>query len=372
MPDRGNTENYLPLFLNDTPLIDTRAPIEFAAGSFPAAINLPLMSDEERAQVGTEYKKHGQQAAIALGHELVQGELKQVRVKAWQDFAKQHPDGYLFCFRGGLRSQISQQWLRDAGCELPRVIGGYKAMRHFLLQSLPVSLQQGPLLVLSGQTGCAKTQLLQALPQAVDLEGLANHRGSSFGKRARGQPSQIGFENALSIDFLKRRHHSSDLPVILEDESHLIGRIVLPDPLLAAMQQAPIAVIETDLDQRVQHTYQNYIMHKLQEWQDFSGIEQGFTNFTEELLASLANIQRRLGGLRYQSVARQMQDAIAQHQQGNPEHHLHWIRTLLKDYYDPMYHYQLSKKSSRVLFRGSYDDVKQYLQHDSSIQSPST
>lgn len=364
MQDRIDTENYAQLFLNDAPLIDTRAPLEFAHGSFPNAVNLPLMSDEQRALIGTEYKKNGQQSAVALGHALVQGEAKDALIDAWKNFAQQHPNGYLYCFRGGLRSQISQQWLRDAGCNYPRVIGGYKAMRQYLLQSLPVTLQQGPVLVLSGQTGCAKTQLLQSIEQAVDLEGLANHRGSAFGKRVHGQPSQIGFENAVAIALLKRRQIAAQQAIVLEDESHLIGRNVLPEALLSAMQQAPIVMIETALEQRVQHTYENYILHKLQEWQEFVGAEQGFIAFAEELQASLASLKRRLGGWRYQQVYLQMQSALVSHQHGNSEQHMLWIRSLLKEYYDPMYQYQLSKKSDRIVFCSSYDDVEQYLLHN--------
>ncbi len=363
MQARLDTHDYLSLFIHNTPLIDTRAPIEFAQGSFPNAVNLPLMSDEQRAQVGTEYKKNGQQSAIALGHQLVQGEAKDALINAWKNFAEQHPNGYLFCFRGGLRSQISQQWLSEVRCDYPRVIGGYKAMRQYLLQSLPVSLQQGPVLVLSGQTGCAKTQLLQSVPHAIDLEGLANHRGSAFGKRMHGQPSQINFENALAIELLKRRHVSTQKTIVLEDESHLIGRNVLPEALLGAMQKAPIAMIEMQLEQRVQHTYQNYILHKLNEWQEFVGTEQGFVAFAEELQASLASLKRRLGGWRYQQLQLQMQSALLSHQHGNTEQHMQWIRTMLNEYYDPMYHYQLSKKSDRVVFRGSYNEVEQFLQH---------
>jgi tRNA 2-selenouridine synthase len=368
MQARQNTEDYLPLFLNDASLIDTRAPVEFAQGSFPNTVNLPLMSDEQRAQVGTEYKKNGQQSAIALGHELVHGAAKDALINAWKNFAEQNPNGYLFCFRGGLRSQISQQWLSEVGCDYPRVIGGYKAMRQYLLQSLPVSLQQGPVLVLSGQTGCAKTQLLQSVPHAIDLEGLANHRGSAFGKHVHGQPSQINFENAVAITLLKRRNVSVQKTIVLEDESHLIGRNVLPEALLGAMQKAPIAMIEMPLEQRVQHTYQNYILHKLQEWQEFSGLEQGFGYFADELLASLDSLKRRLGGWRYQQLQTQMQNALISHLHGNSEQHMQWIRALLNDYYDPMYQYQLSKKSDRIIFRGSYEEVEQFLQHNTLTQ----
>jgi tRNA 2-selenouridine synthase len=361
MPKRPDTADFRQLFLNDAPLIDTRAPVEFAQGAFPNAVNLPLMGDDERAQVGLCYKRRGQAAAIALGHELVQGALKASRVQAWLDFAHRHPDGYLYCFRGGLRSQTSQQWLAEAGCDYPRIVGGYKAMRRFLLQALETSLAQGPILVLSGQTGCAKTQLLHQVAGAVDLEGLARHRGSAFGKRVGGQPSQIDFENALSVALLKQRHAAIARPVVVEDESHLIGRIVLPDVLLAAMRQARIVLIETGLEQRVEHTYQNYILHKLLEWQGHAGEREGFARFAEELQASLSSLKRRLGGWRHQQLQALMQSAIDAHLGGNPLGHKQWIRVMLQEYYDPMYAYQLERKADRVAFKGSYGQVLDYL-----------
>lgn len=94
------------LFVDDVPLMDMRAPVEFAKGAFPGVVNLPLMTDDERHKVGTCFKQQGQAAAIALGHQLVNGAVKQQRLEAWAAFAKAHPDGYLYCFRGGLRSQI--------------------------------------------------------------------------------------------------------------------------------------------------------------------------------------------------------------------------------------------------------------------------
>jgi tRNA 2-selenouridine synthase len=119
MPRRPDTDDYRALFLNPTPMMDMRAPTEFAHGAFPSALSLPLMSDEERALVGTCYKQRGQAAAIELGHQLVRGEVKAQRVAQWAAFARQHPQGYLYCFRGGLRSQTVQQWLREVGYRVP-------------------------------------------------------------------------------------------------------------------------------------------------------------------------------------------------------------------------------------------------------------
>ena len=133
MSQRPDTDDYRALFLADSPLMDMRAPAEFSHGAFPGAVSLPLMTDEERAQVGLCYKQQGQAAAIELGLQLVAGQLREERMAQWVEFAHEHPGGYLYCFRGGLRSQTVQQWLRDQGIDYPLVKGGYKAMRRFRL-----------------------------------------------------------------------------------------------------------------------------------------------------------------------------------------------------------------------------------------------
>jgi tRNA 2-selenouridine synthase len=357
---RTDSADFETLFLADAPLLDTRAPLEFAQGAFPGAVNLPLMTDDERARIGLCYKQRGQDAAIALGHELVQGKIKTERVRVWCEFANAHPSGYLYCFRGGLRSQIAQQWMREAGVDYPRLTGGYKAMRQFLLDALKKYAQRD-FLIVSGQTGCAKTQLLRNHAHAIDLEGLANHRGSAFGKRLGGQPSQIDFENALAVALLKHSYAMPDMPVLLEDESRLIGRLAVPEVIRQSMLQAPLVVIEMDLEARVEHTYSNYILGNLLDWQALDGEVEGFQHFANELRHSLATLQRRLGGYRFTQLASQMDIALVLHHRGNPDGHRVWIRTLLKDYYDPMYAYQLGQKSGRVQFRGSYMEVMDYL-----------
>ena len=134
MPE--NLTDFRHIFLNDVPMMDVRAPVEFGQGAFPGVVNHPLMNDDERQQVGTCYKQKGQDAAIALGHQLVSGATKQQRIEAWAGFAQAQPQGVLYCFRGGLRSQIVQQWLKsEAGIDYPRVIGGYKALRSFLIDA---------------------------------------------------------------------------------------------------------------------------------------------------------------------------------------------------------------------------------------------
>lgn len=355
---RVDSADYAALLLADTPLIDTRAPAEFAQGALPCAFNLPLMTDDERARVGLCYKRHGQDAAIALGHSLVSGAVKASRIQAWREFAERHPDGYLYCFRGGLRSRIAQQWLQESGCAYPRIEGGYKAVRRFLIDSLESQMAQHTLRVLSGQTGSGKTQLLRDIPAAIDLEGLANHRGSAFGKRVGGQPRQVDFENALSLAVLKSARAHRRRPLLVEDESQLIGRIALPEGLRAAMLQAPLWLVEMPLEQRVHNTHENYILQNLCEWQTVLGESEGFEAFADELRQSLHSLQRRLGGLRFERLSAQLATALAAHRHGSPDGHRDWIRELLVEYYDPMYAYQLGLKSQRVVFRGSYQDVQ--------------
>lgn len=358
---RADTNDYLSLFLNDVPLIDTRAPVEFARGAFPSAVNLPLMTDDERAAVGTCYKEQGQQAAMALGHSLVNGDTKAQRVHAWRAQARQHPDGYLYCFRGGLRSEICQQWLHEAGLDYPRVEGGYKAMRQFLLNSLEQICREQKIRVLAGHTGSAKTDLLLEIPDAVDLEGIANHRGSAFGRRADGQPSQIDFENRLTIAMLKHQHKHPGKPMVLEDESRLIGRCALPHVLREAMAKAPLIQLQSDLDARTEHSYVNYILRKSAEWQQHVGRAQGFELFIADLRESLFRVRKRLGGEQYATLSEQMERAIAAHRAGDDTVHRVWIRSLLRDYYDPMYDYQGQKHHERVVFSGKAEDVRQFL-----------
>lgn len=353
------------LCLSDIPLIDTRSPSEFAKGSLPTATNLPLMNDEERAAVGLCYQQQGQDAAVQLGHELVAASKKAERVALWKRFAERNPQGALFCFRGGLRSSITQQWLAEIGINYPRIRGGYKALRRWLIAQSDDTFDSSHIILLGGRTGVAKTRALNEgnggdpLPGSVDLEGLANHRGSAFGKRTSDQPTQIGFELALGVALVKHRcqHHPY---LILEDEGRLIGRCALPLALQTSRQHADWVRLEASLDDRIQHSYENYILSNLDEL-NVNDSANGFHAFSAGLLDALDRIQKRLGGQRHQALKAIMTDAIECHRQGDPEQHKHWIALLLTDYYDPMYDYQMEKRSRPPVFTGSESAVADYL-----------
>ncbi len=363
------------ILLNDIPLMDVRAPIEFAQGAFPKAVNCPLMNDQERHDVGICYKHNGQDAAIKLGNKLVRGDLKEQRIAQWQAFAREHPDGYLYCFRGGLRSRTAQQWLKESGVNLPIVNGGYKAMRRVLLDELEQSIAESEFIILGGRTGTGKTWLLKELNGSIDLEGLAHHRGSSFGRFPDGQPHQIDFENNLSIELVKFRAQGVN-QFWLEDEGRMIGSVTLPLSLQQKMQKSSLVILEEALQYRVNITlkdyvidletyYKNYYKSQAENSESNAKVvaveEQAFEVFAEYLLASLQRIQKRLGGERYQKIHQLMQDAlIEQKTSGEVEQHRIWIESLLTLYYDPMYDYQLNKKLERVIFRGNSNQIKNF------------
>ncbi|MGE4262707.1 tRNA 2-selenouridine(34) synthase MnmH [Shewanella sp.] len=353
---------YREIFLNDRPLIDLRAPVEFAKGAFPSSNNLPLMTDDERQQVGTCYQHHGPSAALALGHQLVNGATKAARVETWLQFYQQHPDLYLYCFRGGMRSQISQGWLREADVDIPYVAGGYKGMRQFLLQTLEAPQLAPQMLILSGTTGSGKTDVIQQRPQeAVDLEETANHRGSSFGKELTPQPTQINFENQLAIAILKHQQRQPSC-LLLEDESHLIGHCFIPTPFFNNMQAANMVVLEAPWQQRLQRLLEQYVHKMCRQFCQRDGDEAGFTAFTQYLYQSINGIRKRLGLQQAGELQALMTQALQEQQQrNNTALHLEWIALLLTRYYDPMYEYQLQQKAERILFRGDQAAINQWL-----------
>ena len=338
--------------------IDVRAPVEFQKGSLPFAVNLPILDNEQRAEVGVCYKSEGPETATQLGHRLVSGDLKDARVAAWLAQLAQDPSALLYCARGGQRSQIAAQWIHDAGGSVQRIDGGFKAMRNQMLPLL--APDPSNIVILGGSTGVGKTVVIQSDENAVDLEGYANHRGSAFGGHLSGQPSQIDFENAVALEFFKQQPPGSlsgdKGATLLEDEGRMIGRIHLPPSLQAAMQQAPLIILEATLESRVSHIFQEYVLDHLDEIRSASAPEP-FQVLEERLGSSLLAIRKRLGGAGYAAISEQLRAAIKAHRDGDASGHQEWIKTLLLDYYDPMYAYQLEKKLHRVVFRGSAKEV---------------
>lgn len=355
MPDSIPLTAFSGLLKSDTPLLDVRAPIEYSRGSFPSTTNIPLLNDSAREQVGTLYKQQGPDAALELGHKLIHGEAKDGLLRQWQQHLEAFPNTVLYCYRGGQRSTIVQQWLAEAGHDVPLIEGGFKALRRFLIDKLEHVSAADNFIIAGGKTGCGKTHLINTLKASVDLEGRANHRGSAFGRRVSPQPAQIDFENNLAIDFIKLP--SADLNrVFVEDESHSIGSIHLPPNLYASMKRSPLAIIEATVASRTAVIFDDYIHSN---YLDFIAVhgEAGLPLFSESLTASLDKIKRRLGDDLYDQIRDIMSSALrAQSISGDSSQHKDWIKILLANYYDPMYDYQLAKKSDRIVFRGNADE----------------
>lgn len=325
------------LFLEKIPLIDVRAPVEFAAGHLPGAVNLPLLDDQERAAVGAEYKLKGPEAAVALGHRLVSGANRERKISAWREFVQKNPKAIFYCFRGGLRSQISREWLRHAGTDRPLMVGGYKAARQFLLESLNSSASALKLVVIAGPTGSGKTSLVASLMErSVDLENLAHHRGSAFGAYADPQPSQVDFENQLSVELMKKTGQ-----VFLEDESRMIGKLTVPAPLFDRLREAPVILIEEPIDVRIENIRREYVDGPSRFGSPYPGLKN-----------SVQAISRKLGGVRTKEIL-ELLEARADKD---------WIRLLLEYYYDPLYHAGLKRRSPLVLFRGSVRECLKAIQ----------
>jgi tRNA 2-selenouridine synthase len=327
-----------------TPMMDVRAPAEFARGALPGAVNLPLIDDDERHRIGNAYKQRGADAAIALGNELVRGAVRESREQAWLDFVGRHPHAWLYCWRGGRRSAIVQDWLRLRGIEVPRVPGGFKALRHACLETLARAPGAKLWVVVGGRTGSGKTALIERLPNAIDLEALAHHRGSAFGGRDTPQPTPVDFENALAVAWLRHDHAR----LVIEDESRTIGRLALPEAWHRHMQRAPLALLEVPLGERVGNIVREYVTEPLARGHDPAQLLERYRD-------ALRRIERRLGGMRRQQVEQELDRAFAGGDHGV------WVERLLTWYYDPMYDHQLAGKQKRIRWRGCADALSAQL-----------
>ena len=304
-------ENFWTL-RDQLPLVDARSEGEFAQSHIPEAINVPILNNSERIQVGTLYKQAGPEKATLKGFELVGPRFHLIQREALRNFPNKKV--MLYCWRGGMRSQILSWLLTQVGFEVYRLAGGYKTYRTFTFNEVR---KPYPLLVLGGKTGAAKTVLLQKLKergeQVVDLEGLANHKGSSFGAIGLpGQPTVEQFENLLAEQL---RKIPPDRAIWVENESRRIGRIILPDPFFLQMTQSPRIEIEKTDTERIAHIAREY-----------AGLDQ------VELTDAVLRLQKRLGGDR----TKQAVEAI---QANQPEI---WIPILLQ-YYDKTYSYDLAR-----------------------------
>jgi tRNA 2-selenouridine synthase len=240
---------------DNTLCLDVRSPGEYEHAHIPGAKLLALFTDEERAAVGTLYKRCGKREAIRRGVEIVGPKLPQL-LSFFEQECKNKPQEasvLIYCWRGGMRSGFLHAFLSSLGFSVEVLAGGYKAFRK---KALSVLLQPRELALLGGFTGCGKTELLKQIKQVLDLEELASHRGSAFGDiPGKKQPSCEHFENLLAVSLSKTK---GDELLWVEDESRLIGKCCVPNALFEAMRTAPLYVIERPLEERIERVHALY------------------------------------------------------------------------------------------------------------------
>ena len=299
-------ENFLNLSRN-APVLDVRSPGEFLHAHIPGALALPIFSDEQRKIIGTAYKQQSRQVAVQKGLDffsermkLIPGEVEEIinggQKKSTNDTALLHTNQVLVhCWRGGMRSG-AVAWLLDLyGFKVYTLKGGYKAFRNWVLAQFEKEYR---LNVLGGYTGSGKTGMLQELKRTgnkvIDLEGLANHKGSAFGALGEEpQPGQEMFENLLAIELYKASQaENSNITNVepytqiaspgiwIEDESLHIGTAGIPKTLWKQMRKSPLYFLDIPFEERLHHIVTTYGVFK-----------------KKDLVSSIINIQKRLGGL---------------------------------------------------------------------------
>lgn len=240
------------LMLKHALFLDTRTPKEYALDHLPSAISVPLLDNEQRAVVGTLYKQVSRDAAIEKGVTFFSQNLPSIMQKVFPLRDKQL---VVYCWRGGMRSKIVASFLDALGYRTFQLQGGHKAYRTYVRESLQQFQLKQKVVVLYGLTGTGKTELIKALPNTIDLEAFAMHRGSIFGGIGLSPNNQKNFENLL----LQRLEELKDTPyIIVEGESKRIGNVVIPSFFFKAMEAGVKIKIERLLSLRVAAIVKEY------------------------------------------------------------------------------------------------------------------
>ena len=354
------TDDFRSIVLHDIPLLDVRAPVEFLKGAFLHTTNIPILDDKERHLVGTRYKEQGNEEAVKLAEKLIQNEGKEKRVALWKAYIKEHENAMLYCFRGGQRSGIAQSWLAENKIVITRLKGGYKAFRNFLMEESLKITQKHKTIILGGRTGSGKTILLSDIKESIDLEGIANHRGSSFGPLTSAQPSQINFENSLAYALI--HFEAKDFKyLVVEHESNNIGRSFIPKPLYTNLMDGELILLETPIEERVEITLYEYVTLALQKYsQKFE--QNSVDEWAKDVHNNLAKIKKRSGSELYIELKNIFQEALNTFLVTKEVDIFKiFIQKLLEDYYDPMYDYQIEKTKIPIIFRGNSNEVLDFL-----------
>lgn len=303
---------------NSLPVVDVRSPLEFESGHIKKAINIPILNNEERVAVGTDYKQKGQAEAIKTGFRLVGSRLEEI-ITQTQKVAN-GKELLVHCWRGGMRSNNFCLFIGMAGVKSRALIGGYKAYRQFALENFKKPFK---FILLTGFTGSGKSEILRELKnqgeQILDLEYIANHKGSAFGGVLMPpQPTTEQFQNDLFEEILKL-----DLSrrIWVEDESIAIGKIFLPTDFWNTMSQSNLIQMDVAKEIRIQRLVNEY----------------GSAN-REEFLQTIGKVTNKLGGQNYNAAKEKLRagDMAA-------------TIDILLTYYDKAYRISIEKRKERII-----------------------
>jgi len=326
--EKIDVSRFLDLAEN-IPVVDVRSPSEYNTGHIPGAFNIPLFDDKERETAGIKYKKEGRSKAIIAGIELA-GPKMHLKLQEALKIAK---NGKLLvhCWRGGMRSE-AMAWLFLLGDIDTEILNrGYKAYRNYILSALSGKRKT---IILGGMTGSSKTLILRHLKkqgqQVVDLEKLANHKGSAFG--ALGQPPQPSSEYFANLLFNEWKQINKDLPVWIEDESRNIGNVFMPDDFYNNLQDSPTIILLMEVKERL------------------PGLMEEYSTYPPELLkGSIMKISKRLGGDKTKDAL----DAVDKDDLAKA------VEIVLK-YYDKAYLYGIKRKNRKnlIYLKTETDDIE--------------
>ncbi|MFI8685084.1 tRNA 2-selenouridine(34) synthase MnmH [Rossellomorea sp. NPDC077527] len=326
--------------------VDVRSPSEYREITIPGSVNIPVFDDGERAEVGTLYKKVSKEVATERGLEIFSAKLP----RFIKECKKLDGQIVVFCWRGGMRSKAAATFLDLMGMKTLRVQGGVRAYRHWVLKGLEEFEMKSDTFVLNGGTGIGKTAILKELQKEgypiLDIEGLANHRGSIFGEIGLTANNQKTFDSLLFQE-LKKLKKSPFL--LFEAESKRIGKLLLPDFLVEEKEKNAFHLfIEMPMKVRVDHILQEYRLHE----------------HHEEFVEAFRLIKRRI----HSPVANEIEDEL------KGKNYERILELLLEYYYDPRYRHMANQYPAerRVTIKvhsieEAYQEIKKLLQEKSLL-----
>jgi len=307
-------ENYL--------LIDVRSPSEYKSETIPSAINIPIFDDKERELIGTIYTQESVEKAKKMGIEIASSHLPDIYDKV-SEFDKKYKNLVFFCARGGFRSSSLVSLFKSIGINAIKLDGGYKGYRKYINEHLPIEVAKIRFIVLYGNTGVGKTDILKFLKNEgmdiLDLEGCANHRGSILGGVGLGEQNTQKMFESLVYESLKNRKTNL---LFIEGESKRIGKDIIPNYLYDAMNSGINIKVEASIEKRVNNLFREYV-------HDTDG----------ELIFSLDNLRKYLGD---KNIDRYIELI-------NKYEYKQVIEELIIKYYDPLYEYK-SRDYNKVFY----------------------